>query len=29
MACQAVFNRQIGVKQAGHGQLADTTPTFH
>lgn len=26
--CQAVFNRQVGVKQCVHGQFAKTAPTI-
>lgn len=29
MTCQAVFNSQVGVKQADHGQLAEIAPTIH
>lgn len=29
MTCQAVFDRQVKVKQADHGQLAETAPSIH
>lgn len=28
MACQTIFNRHVGVKQADHGQLAETALTI-
>lgn len=28
MTCQAIFDRHVGVKQADHGQLAETAPTI-